>query len=168
MSAKDTAATTQGEGIVIIVDDDDDDEGDAGGDSDIEEICFTKMEGSSMTHTTRDVEFISQRNPKRETIESEAAHTSSSTEDVVLVGQKTVLDSNTFYSHYHYSHYPNSKQTCAKCFCFVCDVVVSECQLWDHHFTACDVTAWRNLRKSTLGEKRRGMIQTTFVTNQPN
>lgn len=43
---------------------------------------------------------------------------------------------------------------CAKCYCYVCDSLVSECPSWDKHCMAIDKTnAWRKLRMVTKARK---------------
>ncbi|KXZ42250.1 hypothetical protein GPECTOR_175g218 [Gonium pectorale] len=46
---------------------------------------------------------------------------------------------------------------CPQCFCFVCDLPVSQCKLWGtgrskhHHANACSLVRWRQLRKAGQG-----------------
>lgn len=107
-------------------------------DSEIEFVC---------TSGPSEVQIVSQRNHKRmrealpgtETIENDDDR------DVAITGEKTILDSQVFYPHFRFMCKLGTP--CPKCFCFVCDVPVSQCDEWGIHSMARDIYEWRELRR---------------------
>lgn len=129
--------------VIVIVDDPSDEDDD----DEIEIVSFTKGKDT-------DIEIVSCVN-KNDRKDIAASDTSLDTEDLSIVGSQTVLNSSTFYPHYRYmcSLPVGTRDTCSKCYCFVCDVLASDCPTWDLHHAASNSGRWRTLRKKHRDQK---------------
>lgn len=72
--------------------------------------------------------------------------------DVCVVGERTVLNSETFYSHFRFMC--SAAEPCPKCFCYVCDISVSQCKNWGFHKRAKDNSIWRKKRARKVACQR--------------
>lgn len=151
--------------VIIILDDEPDVAipVDALDDSDVEFVCTITKGLTSLIKS--DVEIVSQTNVRKDRSslsnigERPALITSSPDkpvddvllDDVLCVGERTVLDSQSFYSHFRFMC--SLPKPCPKCYCYVCDLPVDRCAKWWEHARAKDTPKWRALRRKALQER---------------
>mmetsp|Transcript_22363 Transcript_22363/g.22694 ORF Transcript_22363/g.22694 Transcript_22363/m.22694 type:complete len:205 (+) Transcript_22363:151-765(+) len=127
--------------IIELLDDDDDDKGKA---EEEEEVIVVEQEQS--------IEWESEDGNKRNTDYG----------DIQVIGS-TGKNAIADFAHprgdcvnYPFENGPKSKLYCPKCYCYVCDVLVSECTKWDTHCQAVrSVSKWQSQREYQRSKRKR-------------
>lgn len=96
-------------------------------------------------------------------IQQQASHPSSS--DVECVGSRVGVVALVDYPHFRFQcviepfkrqRHTKKLRYCPRCYCYVCDILASNCKEWEEHAKANDtVHKWRVEREARLEERRR-------------
>lgn len=88
-----------------------------------------------------------------------------SSSDVECVGSRVGVVALVDYPHFRFQcviepfkrqRHTKKLRYCPRCYCYVCDVLASNCKEWDEHAKAIDtVHKWRVEREAKLEERRR-------------
>lgn len=150
--------------FIITVDDDDDDnklsdhcvmlsptpQSPTPTDPDVQFVCKATLSHSLTDYS--DIEVVCQRRAK-DKHSLATCDTADPNDDVSIVGQRTMLDTISFYPHFHFMCAQYTP--CDKCYCFVCDIPHNQCLTWDLHRVAADTPRWQNARAETLKLRHR-------------
>eukprot|EP00177_Eucheuma_denticulatum_P000382 GFKZ01000653.1.p1 GENE.GFKZ01000653.1~~GFKZ01000653.1.p1 ORF type:complete len:260 (+),score=41.89 GFKZ01000653.1:264-1043(+) len=95
--------------------------------------------------------------------QQQSSHPSSS--DVECVGSRVGVVALVDYPHFRFQcviepfkrqRHTKKLRYCSRCYCYVCDILASECKEWEEHAKANDtVHKWRVEREARLEERRR-------------